>query len=106
MESPLLVDPKPHELAYTFGGREPILTVRPGDVLTVLTEDCFGGAVRTVNDLPSRVCEFPYLNPVTGPFFIEGAEPGDTLVVHFLDVAPARDWGVSATFPHFGTLTS
>ena len=35
--------------------------------------------VRGVDDLPSLVCEFPYLNPVTGPFHVEGAEPGDTL---------------------------
>ena len=35
--------------------------------------------MRGVDDLPSQVCEFPYLNPVTGPFHVEGAEPGDTL---------------------------
>jgi acetamidase/formamidase len=48
----------------------------------------------------------PYLNPVSGPFFVEGAEPGDTLAVHFAAITPARDWAVSATFPHFGALTS
>ncbi|MEV4706754.1 acetamidase/formamidase family protein [Actinoplanes sp. NPDC049316] len=98
--------PKPAELGYTFGGREPIRDLRPGEVLSVYTEDCFGGAVTTVDDLPTRVCQLPYLNPVTGPFYIEGAEPGDTLAVHFLDITPARDWGVSSTFPHFGALTS
>jgi amidase len=99
-------DPKPEQLAYTFGGREPVLSVRPGDVVELSTEDCFGGRVRTVGDLPSQVCEFPYLNPVTGPFFVEGAEPGDTLAVHFAEIAPARDWAVSSIFPHFGALTS
>jgi acetamidase/formamidase len=74
-------------------------------VLQLYTEDCFGGRVQTVGDLPSRVCEFPYLNPVTGPFFVEGAEPGDTLAVHFVEIVPARDWAVSSTFPHFGALT-
>jgi acetamidase/formamidase len=97
--------PAPEELAYTFGGREPVRRVRPGTVLELYTEDCFGGRVRTVGDLPSQVCEFPYLNPVTGPFHIEGAEPGDTLAVHFVAVVPARDWAVSSTFPHFGALT-
>ncbi|MGW4943351.1 acetamidase/formamidase family protein [Actinoplanes sp. NPDC004185] len=98
--------PRPEELAYTFGGREPVRRVRPGTVLELYTEDCFGGRVREVGDLPSRVCEFPYLNPVTGPFFVEGAEPGDTLAVHFVEIVPARDWAVSTTFPHFGALTA
>lgn len=48
----------------------------------------------------------PYLNPVSGPFFVEDAEPGDTLAVHLAAITPARDWGVSTTFPHFGALTS
>jgi amidase len=99
-------DPKPDQLAYTFGGRDPVLHVRPGDVLELSTEDCFGGRVRGHDDLPSAVCEFPYLNPVTGPFHVEGAEPGDTLALHFAAIEPARDWAVSSTFPHFGALTS
>jgi acetamidase/formamidase len=98
--------PEPDELSYTFGGREPVLRVRPGTILELYTEDCFGGRVRSVDDLPSQVCQFPYLNPVTGPIHIEGAEPGDTLAVHFISIEPARDWAVSTTFPHFGALTS
>jgi amidase len=97
--------PEPAELSYTFGGREAVRQVAPGTVLELYTEDCFGGLVRSVDDLPSVVCEFPYLNPVTGPFHVEGAEPGDTLAVHFVSIVPARDWAVSATFPHFGALT-
>jgi amidase len=106
MSEVLRYRPAPEELAYTFGGREPVRRVRPGTVLELYTEDCFGGRVRSVGDLPSVVCEFPYLNPVTGPFHIEGAEPGDTLAVHFVEIVPARDWAVSSTFPHFGALTS
>lgn len=97
--------PTNEDLAYTFGARMPVAHLQPGDVLATFTEDCFGGAVRTVDDLPSKVCRMPYLNPVTGPFFIEDAEPGDTLAVHFLAITPARTAGVSATFPHFGALT-
>jgi hypothetical protein len=72
---------------------------RPGTILELYTEDCFGGLVRTVDDLPSQVCEFPYLNPVTGPFYVEGAEPGDTLAVHFVEIVPARDWAVLLDVP-------
>ncbi len=98
--------PARDELAYTFGGRLPVAHVRSGDVFTVHTQDCFGGLVRGPADLPSQVCQMPYLNPVSGPFFVEDAEPGDTLAVHLLSIEPARDWGVSATFPYFGALTS
>ncbi|GAA2481196.1 acetamidase/formamidase family protein [Winogradskya humida] len=97
--------PEPGEFAYTFGGREAVRRVAPGTVLELYTEDCYGGQVREVGDLPSKVCEFPYLNPVTGPFHVEGAEPGDTLAVHFVEIVPARDWAISSTFPHFGALT-
>ncbi|GIH98521.1 acetamidase/formamidase family protein [Planobispora takensis] len=97
--------PTPAELSYTFGGRPAVGRVQPGTIIEMSTEDCFGGRVRSVEDLPSRVCEFPYLNPVTGPFHVEGAEPGDTLALHFVAIEPARDWAVSTTFPHFGALT-
>ncbi|RZU51228.1 acetamidase/formamidase [Krasilnikovia cinnamomea] len=98
--------PQAHQLAYTFGGRQPVLRVEPGTVMRIHTEDCFGGAVRTMGDLPSQVCRFPELNPVSGPFYVAGAEPGDTLALHLVSLTPARDWGVSSTFPHFGALTS
>ena len=97
--------PTPDQYAYAFGGRDPLLTVRPGTIVELTTEDCYGGKVRSINDLPSEVCHFPFLNPVTGPIAVEGAEPGDTLAVHFIDIQPARDWAISSTFPMFGALT-
>ena len=75
-------------------------------ILELFTEDCFAGNVRSETDLVSQVCEFPYLNPQTGPFYIEGAEPGDTLAVHFVSIEPARDWAASTTVPLFGALTA
>ena len=86
--------------------RQPVATVKPGDVLEVWTQDCFGGLVRTEDDLPSRVLDLNQVNPVSGPFQVEGAEPGDTLALHFVSIVPANDWGVLSTFPHFGALTS
>ncbi|MFI6477465.1 acetamidase/formamidase family protein [Nonomuraea sp. NPDC050663] len=97
--------PSPEEYSYTFGGRAAVGKLRPGTILEVFTEDCFAGRVRSVDDLPSQVCEFPYLNPVTGPFHVEGAEPGDTLALHFVSITPARDHAWSSTFPLFGALT-
>jgi acetamidase/formamidase len=98
--------PNPGEYVWTFGGVPPVARVAPGTVLELFSEDCFGGRVRTVDDLVSKVIEFPYVNPQTGPFYIEGAEPGDTLAVHFVSLEPARDWAASTTVPLFGALTS
>src|ERR1700735_1261173 len=97
--------PEAEQYAWTFGGVGPVMRIRPPAVLEVFTEDCFAGRVRGENDLVSQVCEFPYLNPQTGPFYIEGAEPGDTVAVHFISIEPARDWAASTTVPLFGALT-
>lgn len=46
--------PTPEQYAFTSAGREPLPTVAPGTVVQLATEDCYGGAVRTVEDLPAR----------------------------------------------------
>jgi acetamidase/formamidase len=51
------------------------------------------------------VIQFPFVNPQTGPFYVEGAEPGDTLAIHFISIEPARDWGASCLVPLFGALS-
>lgn len=102
----LTVRPGPDEYAWTFGGAPPVARIAPGTVLDLYTEDCFAGRVRSEKDLVSEVCAFPFLNPQTGPFHVEGAEPGDTVAVHFVSIEPARDWAASTTVPLFGALTS
>ncbi|MGW2090447.1 acetamidase/formamidase family protein, partial [Streptomyces sp. NPDC001880] len=102
----LTVRPKASEYAWTFGGAAPVARIEPGTFLDVYTEDCFAGRVRCEKDLVSEVCEFPFLNPQTGPFHVVGAEPGDTVAVHFVSIEPARDWAASTTVPLFGALTS
>jgi acetamidase/formamidase len=98
--------PDPSEFAWTFGGVPPVRSVRPGDILELWTEDAFGGKVRGPNDLISRVIEFPFVNPQTGPFFVDGAEPGDTLAIHFISIEPSRDWASSCTVDLFGALST
>jgi acetamidase/formamidase len=99
-------DGDPALLTYTFGGAAPVASLAPGSVLSTWTFDCFGGRVRSNSDLASQVCDPRQLNPQTGPFYIEGAEAGDTLAVHFVSIEPRYAWGVSATVPFFGSLTS
>lgn len=75
-------------------------------MLKLWSEDAFNGALTSVHDIPSHLIDFRTGNPQTGPFYVQGAEPGDTLVLHIVDLSPARSWGVSATIPFFGSMTS
>lgn len=98
--------PTPEQYAYTFGGAAPIARIKPGTVMRLWSEDAFTGAIVAVGDRPTEKLDPSRLNPQTGPFFLEGAEPGDTLAIHIADLTPARTWGASTTIPLFGGLTS
>jgi amidase len=68
-----------------FSGRfPPVLRLRPGDSVRTTTLDNEG------QDAALKWKRMPG-NTLTGPFFIEGATPGDTLVVHLKRVALSRD---------------
>jgi acetamidase/formamidase len=84
---------------------EPQATVKPGETVAIYTEDAFEGRITGPKDLPSKVLGSS-LNPQTGPVYIEGAEPGDTLAVKIEALEPTRDWAVSAFVPYFGGLTA
>jgi acetamidase/formamidase len=98
--------PTRDQYAYTFGGVASVMRVRPGTALRLWSEDAFNGVLRSVDDLSSAKVDLRFVNPQTGPFYVEGAEPGDTLVLHLVAVEPARDWGASAAIPFFGGMTS
>ena len=100
------VTPSFEQYAFTFGGVAPLMRVRPGTALRLWSDDAFCGALRSVKDLSSEKVDLRYVNPQTGPFHVEGAEPGDTLALHLVALEPARDWGASAAIPFFGGLTS
>jgi acetamidase/formamidase len=94
--------PSGTSIGHIFGGHPPIATVMPGDLLHVRTVDCYGGAIVDVHDVPSTVTQWPLVDPVTGPFHIMGARPGDTLAVHIVSLAPASSHGLSSTSAHLG----
>jgi acetamidase/formamidase len=82
----------------------PIAVIAPGDELTVETTDAGDGqltAGSTSADVPGL--DFTRVNPVTGPFEIEGARPGDALVIDILDMS-VGSWGWTACIPGFGLL--
>jgi acetamidase/formamidase len=77
----------------SYGVREPVLRIRPGDVLE--TETLMGGFYTEAGGAwPGEV----------GPIFIEGATPNDTLVVKIRRLRPNRDLAISPIFPNFGAL--
>jgi acetamidase/formamidase len=96
--------PKHEELKYTFGGVPPAHHIKPGTRIISWTEDCFDGAVTSADQLPSKVTPAGHENPQTGPFYVDGAEPGDTVVIHIEKLDPARDYGISSSYPGFGAL--
>ena len=82
----------------------PRLTIAPGETVEFETVDASGGQLgreSTVDDVAKL--DFAKVNPVTGPVFIDGAEPGDAVKVTLLGFAPSG-WGWTANIPGFGLL--
>ena len=96
-------EPKESDLKYLFGVARPVATVKPGDIIDTKTFDCFVNKIRKPGDTLAMV---PGDNPLTGPFYIEGAEPGDTLVVKILELNVDGDQGIGALAPGFGALNT
>src|SRR5690625_3349094 len=88
---------------YTFSpDHEPVAKVGQGEVVTLETLDCFSNQIHSEEDELTSV-DFSKVNPATGPVYVEGAEPGDYLVVDILDVQVA-DQGVGVNGPGMGPL--
>ena len=82
----------------------PALRVAPGDSVLFETVDSSGGQLSphsTLDDL--RALDFARVNPVTGPVHVDGAEPGDALLVRIEHFGPSG-WGWTANIPGFGLL--
>jgi amidase len=91
------------DVKYVYGVAPPVARLQPGDILETNTLDCFGDVIRKPGDTLSLVKGD---NPLTGPFHVEGAEPGDTLVVKFLELQLDSEQGVGAFAPGFGALST
>lgn len=78
--------------AQAFGVRPPVLRIKPGDTVESQTYSRPGDYYT-----PEKAGPWP---GEVGPFFIEGAEPGDTLIVRILKLAPNRDVAISNVTPN------
>src|SRR5260370_24772095 len=93
---------KPSELKYTYAASyAPVARLKSGDILETNTVDCFGNAIKKPGDTLSMATGD---NPLTGPFYIEGAEPGDTLAVTILDLKADSNQGIRTLAPGFRAL--
>ena len=92
---------------YVYGPyAEPVLHVRPGDIVIAETLDAFEGKIRSEADQPSELLRMPFLNPQCGPIAVEGAEKGDVLCVQIHAIAPRgpQPVGTTALISEFGGL--
>ena len=88
---------------YTFSkDNPPFCTAQPGEILLFRSMDCFSGLI-TSEDQQIKGLGLNQVNPAAGPVFVEGAEPGDVLVVDVLDISVA-DVGVCRTAGKSGPL--
>src|SRR5579863_3643006 len=108
---------RPHRLSFMAHSRTihehhfgwdnslaPAVKIGPGESLEFEVTDASGGQLSqsaTLADIGQL--DFARINPVAGPVYIDGAQPGDILKVTVLSFAPSG-WGWTANIPGFGLL--
>lgn len=90
-----------NNVKYVYGPATPVAHAKSGDIIETNTLDAFGNALKKPGDTMSLVKGD---NPLTGPFYIDGAQPGDTLAVKFLSLEVDGNQGVGNLSPGFGAL--
>ncbi|HTK09996.1 MAG TPA: acetamidase/formamidase family protein [Ktedonobacteraceae bacterium] len=73
----------------TIGSHEPVLKIQDGDTVETTSID-YSGMDRNGEVIARRP------NPMSGPFYVEGAEPGDVLALHLEHIYPNRSWGYTS----------
>ena len=82
----------------------PALEVEPGEEVVLQTRNAFDGEVlpdSRPEDLNN--VDLGVVHPLTGPVYVQGAQPGDLLEVNILEIEPAS-WGFTTIIPGFGFL--
>lgn len=93
---------------YSFAAHRPTLTVQPGASLRVICPDCDNVMADGTQLSPEhRHVDVPGTlegNPLAGPIYIDGAEPGDTLSVRIDAIELDRELGLTLLSPRHGLL--
>jgi acetamidase/formamidase len=94
----------PQKVYYTYCyAHPPAARIASGDTVVTQTRDA-SNDVFLPTDKATNKLDLSRANPQSGPFFVEGAEPGDTLQVHIDKITLNRDWGWAGAIPYFGAL--
>ena len=93
-QAPAAAPPQRHEFSPTIfyrafsAANKPVLTIAPGDTVHTTTVDAGGVDERNITRSLGG-------NPETGPFYVAGTTPGDTLAIHIIRLRLNRDWAIS-----------
>jgi amidase len=80
----------------------PCATIQPGERVVVETTNAFGDQKLGPGDTLD-VLDFDQCDPLTGPLYVEGAEPGDSIAVH-IEHIELIGTGIQGIIPNFGIL--
>ncbi len=89
-----------NELKTVYGSLPPVMHVKPGQTIATTTVDADG------KEAEAAGFKVAGPNPLTGPFYVDGAEPGDVLAVKFIAIEPNAKQGWGSAGPGFGALNS
>src|SRR5215510_3524031 len=82
----------------------PVVRCEPGDEVVLETRDALDGQVGPGGSLDEvATTNLDVVHPLTGPVYVEGAEPGDLLAVEIVDIEPDT-YGFTVQAPGFGFL--
>lgn len=82
----------------------PIVKVDPGQVVGIETRDAIDGQIKPTTTADAlRHVNLNVVHPLTGPVYVNGAEPGDVLEVTIVEIEP-QPFGFTAQMPGFGFL--
>lgn len=82
----------------------PKVRIEPGESLLIETIDSSAGQITSTSKLDDLInLDFGRVNPVTGPIYVEGAQPGDALEITFQEFH-GKGWGWTGNIPGFGLL--
>ncbi|GER71472.1 acetamidase [Weizmannia acidilactici] len=93
---------KEHFITHFSAENIPAYTVRLNETFAVETYDCYCGKITSPSQLRTEV-DIPFINPATGPIYIEGVKKGDTLCVEIKDIS-LNEVGVMVLYPGMGAL--
>lgn len=93
-----------HQHMTWDNAREPALTIAPGETVAFEEIDAVCGQISPESGIEAIAnLDFAKVNPIAGPVYVDGAEPGDTIKATLIDLVPSG-WAWTAIVPGFGLL--